>query len=108
MAGHGENWDRARCIVLPERATELEPVHSGYGKIGQHDVGTAFLRFRQRLMTVMSLGNSESGVDEKHAVHLTRTQIVLDNQDEWRLRRRRKGNTHARVSLRRLIALDPG
>ena len=82
VSGYRKDRNVAHPRGLFECATQLESIHARHGKVRHDDVGGAFARLRQRLVTVVGVNDAKSGVGQVVAVHDARAEIVLNEQDE--------------------------
>ena len=62
MTGDGENRNRSGRHRFLQRAAELEAVHAGHGKIGQHRVRAKIARLLERLVAVVGVDGAKAVV----------------------------------------------
>jgi hypothetical protein len=84
MACHREDRNVPHPRRLLHSAAELESIHPGDREIRDDGVRRQLARFRERLVTVVSIHDPEPGTGEEITVHDARAQIVFDDEHEGR------------------------
>ena len=80
VARDGEDRDGARACVGAKAAAQFDAVESGYGDIGENQVGMNSEGFRECLMAVVRLIRLKTALLERRRVEKTRLWIVFDDQ----------------------------